>query len=135
MSLNRIFIKKKFTVQFYITVILVLVLVVFFFKDLYIKDSTMMEGDSIIVRFDSIQNLPKRSYDYFSYYIEGEKISTCNRGPKDFFKFRDRKLLPNKFYKAKKNKNDPMIIIVNQEEQVTDTLAILAAGFSRKHIK
>jgi signal peptidase I len=135
MFLNRIYMKKKFTVQFYITAILVVVLVVFFFKDLYIKDNTTKEGDNIIVKFDSIQNLPKRSYDYFSYYIEGEKISTCNRGPKDFFKFRDRKLLPNKFYKAKKNKNDPMTIIVNQEEQVTDTLAILAAGFSKNDIK
>lgn len=127
--------KKKFTPQFYITLLITLVLLFFLLKELYVKNNTKHNGVNIIAKFDSIQRFPKTTLYYFSYFSEGKKISTCNSGLKKLFEFNEITVIPNKFYKAKKNKNDPMIIIVNQEEQVTDTIAILAAGFSLEEIK
>ena len=60
-------------------------LLIFIIRDLYIKNKTKNEGIEVIAKYDSVQRLPKRSYYYFSYYLKGKKISTCNSGLKKLF--------------------------------------------------
>jgi hypothetical protein len=127
--------KNKSKTKLYITLSITIPLLFFILNDLYLKNKTKKNGIDIIVKFDSVQKLPKRSYYYFSYYIETKKISTCNSGLKELFEFNAISVTPNKFYKAKRSKNDSKMIIVDQNEQVTDTVAILEAGFSIEDIK
>ena len=124
--------KNKF--KFYITAVIIFLVLIFVFRDLYTKYDTRKNGVEIIVKFDSIQKLPKRSYYYFSYYLEKKKISTSNSGLKTLFSFNKIDVVCNKFYYAKRNITNPEVIIVDQTNQVTDTLAILKAGFSREDI-
>jgi hypothetical protein len=108
---------------------------IFIIRDLYIKNTTKNKGIEVIAKYDSVQRLPKRSYYYFSYYLKGKKISTCNSGLKKIFEPNRITVIPNKFYWAKFNPNHPDVINVNQEQEVTDTTLILRAGFSRKDIE
>jgi|LakMenE01Jun11ns_1017448.scaffolds.fasta_scaffold9749763_1 hypothetical protein len=110
-------------------------LLIFIIRDLYIKNKTKNEGIEVIAKYDSVQRLPKRSYYYFSYYLKGKKISTCNSGLKKLFEPNRITVIPNKFYWAKFNPKHPEVIIVNQDKEVTDTTLILQAGFSQKDIE
>jgi hypothetical protein len=126
--------KKYSKTKLYITLAIIIPLLCLIFYDIYVKNETKVKGIEIVVKFDSIQKLPKTSYYYFSYYLNGKKISTCNSGLKKLFEFNKINVVPNKFYKAKRNPKNPEIIIVNQELEVLDTIILYKAGFSRKDI-
>lgn len=127
--------KSNLKTKLYITLIIITSLLCVITYDVYLKKDTTTKGIEIIVKFDSIQKLPKRSYYYFSYYLNGEKISTCNNGLKGLFEFKKINVVPNKFYKALRNPKNPEIIIVNQEFEVLDSLTIYNAGFTNKDLK
>ena len=126
--------ENKSKTKLFIILAITIPLLLLITNDIYIKNKTKEDGIDIIVKFDSIQKLPKRSYYYFSYYLDGKKITTCNSGLKKLFQFDDINVVPNNFYKAKANSEKPEIINVNQEEQVSETALILKAGFSREDI-
>lgn len=108
--------------KLYIKLIIITSLLSIIFYDFYLKKNTKTKGIEIIVKFDSIQKFPKTSCYYFSYYLNGKKISTCNSGLKGLFEFKKINVVPNKFYKALRNPKNPEIIIVNQEFEVLDFL-------------
>ena len=122
--------------QFKIVYILIIVLPLLFFilKGEYSNIMTKERGVSVLVQYDSVLVLPKRSYHYFSFYMNNKKITTCNSGFYKTFGFNKIIVKQYKFYEAKRNPDDPEIIIVNQDKEVPDTSLILRAGFSRKDI-
>lgn len=124
----------KVKAKFYIIIFIIFTLLYFIIRDINLKNDTINNGQDIIVKFDSVQVLPKRSYYYFSYFSNGKKISTCNSGLKKLFEFNEIKVIPNKFYKAKKSMNDSKMISVNQDEEVVDTTQILNSGFSKQDL-
>lgn len=88
------------------------------------------EGELTIGRIENIINLPKWSNIFTSYYINnqyyiyhendlGTKITKTDIG---------------KFYEIKYLPDSPKIIRVNYSKQITDTTAILKAGFTREEI-
>ncbi|WP_438966310.1 hypothetical protein [Flavobacterium sp.] len=119
----------------YIVFVILMFLFILTLNDFRVKKQTKQKGIIIITKFDSIQKLPKRSYFYFSYYLNGIKISTCNSGLKKLFEPYKIIVKPNNFYYAKYNTNDPEVIIVEQNLRIIDTTLILNAGFSREDIK
>jgi hypothetical protein len=123
--------------QFKIVYLLIVVLPLLFFilKGEYSNIMTKKKGVSVLVKYDSVLILPKRSYHYFSFYINNKKIITCNSGFYKTFDFNKITIKRNKFYEAKRNQDDPEVIIVNQDKEVTDTTLILQAGFSQKDIE
>lgn len=95
------------------------------------KEKFKKEGQITIGRIDSIERLPKWSIIYVSYYVENKK---CNYHEDDL----DADITKTdigKFYEIKYLPDSPEIIRVNYLKQITDTTAILKAGFSREEIK
>jgi hypothetical protein len=127
--------KKYSKTKLYITLAIIIPLLCLIFFDIYIKNETKVKGIEIIVKHDSVQKLPKRSYYFFSYYLNGEKFSTSNITLKNYYIYQKINVIPNKFYFAKYNSNNPEVIYVNPEKEIKDTTLILKAGFSREDIK
>lgn len=100
-----------------------------------------VSGEQIIVKFTSQERKPKTTNFYFTYYIDGKKIVTANSGVN--FSILNSKeqneLIKNlklsSFYYADFSKEHPNSIKVNIRKTVTDTVAILNAGFSLNDIK
>lgn len=96
--------------------------------------------EQIVVKFTSKERKPKTTNFYFTYFIDGEKIISANSGinysilnskvEKDIIN----NLKLNSYYKADFSKEYPNSIKVNPKEQITDTVAILKAGFSREDL-
>ncbi len=127
--------ENKSKTKLYITLAITIPLLLLIINDLCVKNETKENGIDIIVKFDSIKKSPKTTNYFFSYYLDGKKISTCNSRLKKLLEFNKINVVQNKFYKAKRNSEKPEIIIVNQEGQVLDTTLILKAGFSKEDIE
>lgn len=110
-------------------------------KDIFIKNEIEKNGKEIVVKFTSIVRMPKTTNFYFTYFINDKKINSANAGINYDVSDSEEEtkaingLKINAFYLAKSISKYPNIIIVNPLAEVTDTTAILKAGFSREEIK
>ncbi|SHG98738.1 hypothetical protein SAMN05444372_112126 [Flavobacterium micromati] len=124
-----------------LTVIVIIILLTFIARDFYIKSEVKKLNKFTIAKFTLKKNLPKRTSFYFTYILNQEKIVTANAGihydilnSESETKIID-DLKINCFYLAKYDPKHPTIILVDPLQQVTDTTAILKAGFSREDIE
>lgn len=130
-------IKKKL----YIILFFSSILMFFIFRDIYIKNETKKNGIDIVVKFTKKERKPKTTNFYFTYFINGKKYISANSGinysilnsEEETEQINNLKI--NGFYLAKISKEYPNSIKVDPKEQVTVTIAILEAGFSKEDIK
>jgi len=123
------------------TGIVITVLLIFIARDFYIKNEVKKSNKITIAKFTLKDKLPKTTSFYFTYFVGNQKNITSNCGIKYsmFNSDAETKIINslklNCFYIAKYNPKHPNIIFVDATKQVTDTTAILKAGFSREDIK
>lgn len=122
-----------------VTVILISLITVQI-RSYIVKNNIKKSENFIIARLTSTIRYPKSTDFNFTYIIDGKLITTANGGV-DFDILNSdeetrliKNLKVNSFYLAKFNPKYPNIIIVDKEKQVTDTVAILKAGFSKEEI-
>lgn len=131
---------KRKIIIYFITFLLVLFTLIqgrSYFIAQKIKDSK----EQIVVKFTSKERKPKITNFYFTYFVDNEKIVSANSGIN--YSILNSKLeneiidnlILNKFYMAYISKEYPNSIKVDPKKQVTDTVAILEAGFSIEDIK
>jgi hypothetical protein len=107
----------------------------------YIRNQVRTNGNQIIAKFTSKDVLPKTTTFYFTYILNGQKITTAKSGIKYSILNSEietnaiRKLELNGFYLANFDVNYPDVIIVNPLEKIIDTTAILKAGFTKEELK
>ncbi|OUL60301.1 hypothetical protein [Flavobacterium sp. AJR] len=89
------------------------------------------EGKTTIGRIDSIVRLPKWSNMYTSYYIDNRRYIYHENDLDAEITKTD----IGKFYEVKYLSHLPKVIRVNYSKQITDTTAVLKAGFSREEIE
>ncbi|NRT13747.1 hypothetical protein HNP99_000072 [Flavobacterium sp. 28A] len=87
-------------------------------------------GVVTIGKIDSIQKFPKRSYLWISYYIRNKKYSSSENN--SYIEITNKNI--GRFYYVKYLPNSTNIVRGVYSEEVTDTVAILNAGFSREEI-
>jgi len=118
--------------------IISIILITLIARDFYIKNEVKELNKFTIAKFTLKDDLPKRTNFYFTYFVNGKKITTANSGIKYSILNTDAEtkiinnLKINCFYLAKYDSEYPNTIIVNPEAQVTDNIAILKAGFSKE---
>ncbi|WP_396171141.1 hypothetical protein [Flavobacterium sp.] len=124
-----------------LTVIVITILSIFIARDFYIKSEIKKSNKFTIAKFTLKKRLPKTTNFYFTYFINGEKTVTANSGV-DYSILNSEaeteiidNLKINHFYLARYVPKDPDKIIVNPLKEVTDTVAILQAGFTKEDIK
>lgn len=103
------------------TIVIISILLILIFIDIYLKKDAKTNGIEIIVKHDSVQKLPKRTYYYFSYYLNREKISTSNISLENYFIYKKMNMIPNKFYYGKYSPKNPEVIFIKQDHIITDT--------------
>jgi hypothetical protein len=125
----------------YFTIIFLIVIILIQLKSSLLNDEIEKYGRSIIVKFTSKDILPKTTNFYFTYNINGKKIVTANSGIHYSILNTETEtmvidnLLINCFYLAKYIPREPDKIIVDPTIRVTDTIAILKAGFTIEDIQ
>lgn len=126
----------KNTFSKYFIIIFVSILSLIQLRSYLLNDEIKKNGTNIVVKFTLKDDLPKRTYFYFTYFVNGKKITTANSGihysilnSKAETEIIDN-LKINHFYLARYVPKDSDKIIVNPLKQVTDTVVILQAGFS-----
>lgn len=131
----------KNTFSKYFTIIFVSILLLIQLRSCLLKNEIKKNGTNIVVKFTLKDDLPKRTYFYFTYFVNGKKITTANSGIHYSILNSEAEteiidsLKINHFYLARYTPKDPDKIIVDATKQVTDTVAILQAGFSKEDIK
>lgn len=87
-------------------------------------------GNTIIVKFSEIEKFPtKNSYFFYFYLNQSKKTVMKKKVPNGFFSKK------GSFFYAKYLDKYPDLIIIKFEEEVTDSLAIMNAGFSIDDLK
>ncbi len=109
---------------------LITVFVVAYFRSNWVDKELKKNGKITIGRIDSIERLPKWSIIYLSYYINNKKY-VFSQDDLDTGITRDDLL---KFYEVRYLPSSPEIIRGDYSKQITDTTAILKAGFLREEI-
>lgn len=112
-----------------ILVLLVLGTIGFIIKGYVIKYDTENHGEITIGKYVSQDDWGKGELNYFEYYINGEKIkANGGRAPKGFSHN------IGKFYRIQYSQK---YISINAffDQEVTDTVQILNAGFSEEEMK
>ena len=110
------------------------------FVDLLIKYEINTTNNFIVTKYTLKKRYPKRISYYFTYYFHGEKITTGKTGLYYFFpmskeeKTQIKNLKIDGFYLARFNPKYPKRIKVDPSKQITDTIAILNAGFTQNDI-
>lgn len=124
-------IKKKKTVP-------LLILLGFFIFVLYgqlrsyqYENKLKVAGQMTIGRIDSIVRFPKSSTVFISYIISNKKYNSFESALDKKISGKD----VGKFYEFRYLLDSPEIVRGNYSKEVTDTTAILKAGFSREEIK
>ncbi|MDN3672847.1 hypothetical protein QWY99_07260 [Flavobacterium branchiarum] len=99
----------------------------------YCTDNKLKEnGKKTIARLDSIVTPPKwASTVYLTYYIDNKKYTSFESD----IEYKTTKNDIGKFYEMKYLPESPEIVRGNYSKEITDTLAILNAGFSREDIE
>ena len=121
--------KNKFKAYLIVFVLLVIIFLPIYIRA-KIKLNKIKENGKIGVgKFVEYVRYPKTRDYYFEYYNKSKKIKDLIKNPPDGFSKNI-----GKFYEIKylDNYDD---IIVNFDKQITDTLAILKAGFSREDLE
>jgi hypothetical protein len=116
--------------------ILILGAMSFIFLFAYIRshryEEKLSKGGKITIgKIDSIIRLPKWSNIYITYYIDNKRYDYHENDL-------DAEITKNdigKFYEVRYLQDSPEIIRANYSKQITDTTAILKAGFSREEIE
>ena len=86
-------------------------------------------GENHVAKFVNIKKFVKsRDYNFLFYDSSVKKMVSVSRLPDDFY------LNVGKFYYLKYLDKYPDLIIVNFDEEVTDTTEILKAGFSKEDL-
>ncbi|WP_310557555.1 hypothetical protein [Flavobacterium sp.] len=110
-----------------IVIIFIVCLVLFIqLRSYYFERELSKKGELTVGRIDSIVVMPKLTNIYMSYYFEKVKFITPERKTNKYIN----KNYVGKFYELKYLKRYPSIVRTNFSKQVTDTTAILKAGFS-----
>jgi hypothetical protein len=128
----------------YKKIFFLIVLAVLFFliiNDLYAKQLLKKSKNEIVVKFTEKTILPKTTKFKFIYFFKGVKKETEKSGihysilnsVQETNEINNLKI--NCFYIAKITEKYPDMILVCPERKITDTLAILEAGFSKEDIK
>jgi hypothetical protein len=121
--------------------LIALLLIYLSIRSVYIRNQVRTNGNQIIAKFTSKDVLPKTTTFYFTYILNGQKITTAKSGIKYSILNSEietnaiRKLELNGFYLANFDVNYPDVIIVNPLEKIIDTTAILKAGFTKEELK
>jgi hypothetical protein len=124
-----------------ILIVGILLLIYLSIKSVYIRNEVRSDGNPIIAKFTLKDVLPKTTTFYFTYYFKGQKVTTGNSGIKYSILNSEKEttaitnLKLNAFYLANFDANYPNVIIVNPLKQITDTTAILKAGFSKDELE
>lgn len=114
-----------------ILIIFIVCLILFIqLRAYYFEKELSRNAKFTIGRVDSIIVMPKLTNIYVSYYSEKEKLVTPERKRGKNINQDD----IGKFYELKYLKESPSIVRTNFSKQVTDTVAILKAGFSKEDI-
>ncbi|KIA94974.1 MULTISPECIES: hypothetical protein [unclassified Flavobacterium] len=111
----------------------VFILMIFgYMRSYWAEKELKKDGKITIARIDSIFVPPKWSSTiYLSYYIDNKKCTSS----KEDVNYKSSKKDIGKFYEFKYLPNSPRIVRLNFSKQITDTTAILKAGFSREEIE
>lgn len=131
---------KKTISIFFISLVLIL-LVLVQVRSYFISKKIENSKEQIVVKFTSKERKPKTTNFYFTYFVDNKKIVSANSGIN--YSILNSKLEKeiidnlklNSFYLADFSKEYPNSIKVNPKEQITDTVAILKAGFSREDLE
>ncbi|MBE8725379.1 CHASE3 domain-containing protein [Flavobacterium hungaricum] len=108
------------------------IFLVAYIRSYWADEELRKESEMKIARIDSIFVPPKWSPTiYISYYIGKKKYTSS----KSDVQYKSSKKDIKKFYEFKYLPNHPKIIRLNFSKQITDTTAILKAGFSREEIE
>ncbi|UOX34213.1 hypothetical protein LXD69_01555 [Flavobacterium sediminilitoris] len=100
------------------------------FKGYNYKKEINENSKTTIAKFLHYKNFPKTKKYYFKYFVNEKRfVNSYGQTQKGFHKNK------GKFYSIKYSKNDPNKIIVNFDKEITDTVAILEAGFSIEDIE
>ncbi len=114
-----------------ITTIIFIIIVIFY--AVYSKNKRnqiQQDGNNVIAKFIYIKKYVKSNDYFFNFYFKGkEKICSVTVVPNKFSQN------IGKFYYVKYLPKYSDLIIVNFNKEVTDTTAILKAGFSIQDIK
>jgi hypothetical protein len=132
---------KKFIKNNVVFLIISFILITLVLRDFYIKNEVNELNKFTIAKFTLKNDLPKRTNFYFTYILNGVKITTAKSGINYSILNSEREtkiidnLQINYFYLAKYNPEHPQTIIVDPLKRITDTTEILKAGFSKEDIK
>lgn len=95
------------------------------------ENKLKVDGETTIGRIDSIVRFPKSSTVFISYIILNKKYNS-------FESALDKKISAKdigKFYEFRYLLDSPEIVRGNYSKEITDTTAILKAGFSREEME
>lgn len=113
-----------------ILVVLVLVVISFIINGYFRKYDIEKKGEITIGKYVSQRNYPKTQTNFFIYYVNGVKYKhNGGRTPRGFSEN------IGKFYKIKYSTKYKGAIEPLLDQEVTDTVAILQAGFTKEDIK
>lgn len=118
----------------------IILLIILIIKSIYSDIKIDKEGKSIVVKLINIKKGPKTTGFYFSYYSNNKKITTSNCGiDKSIFNSKKETEIINDleigaFYIAKYLLENPEQIKVDPNYKITDTIAILKAGFTTEDL-
>jgi hypothetical protein len=115
-----------------IIIICIILLILFIqLRAYHFEKELSKNGMFSVGRIDSIVVMPKLTNIYISYYSEKTKLITPERKKVNSIDKDD----VGKFYEIKYLKASPSIVRTNFLKQITDTTAILKAGFSIEDLK
>ncbi len=112
-------------------IFIILLLSVIQLRAYYFERELSENGEFTIGKIDSLVVMPKLTNIYVSYYFNKGKFVTPERKKNNNISQKD----VGKFYELKFLKSNPKIVRTNFSKPVTDTSAILKAGFSIEDIK
>jgi hypothetical protein len=95
------------------------------------EEKLKKNGKITIAKLDSIQEYPKRTYGCISFYVGNTKHTSLESGLRSKISKKD----IGKFYYVKYLPNATNIVRGVYSKEITDTIAILKAGFSKEDIE
>ncbi|NRS90057.1 hypothetical protein HNQ02_002992 [Flavobacterium sp. 7E] len=123
-------IKKKNIIPLLILLAFIIFVLCAQLRSFQYENRLKREGQSAIGRVDSIVRFPKSSAVFISYIISNKKYNS-------FESALDKKISSEdvgRFYEFRYLLDSPKIVRGNYFKEITDTVAILNAGFSREEI-
>ena len=121
---------KKYKFLIFLVVFILLIALIQI-RAKYYEKKLLTKGKFTIMRIDSFNVIPKFTNIYSSFYCKKKKIinieskSESNISEKDI----------EKFYEIKYLNDTPDVSMAHFNKQITDTIAILEAGFTKADIE